>query len=92
MDMLPLTDVGKPIKAALRRDAAERAFRSALSEATGLACENGQLEIAVRPDPTHGHVVAIAVSGVAGTEQREKEARISEVMNRYTFAYVVEWR
>jgi fatty-acyl-CoA synthase len=92
LDTLPLTDVGKPIKAALRRDAAERAFRSALSEATGLGCENGQLEVAVRLDPTRGHVVAIAVSGVAVAEQREKEARISDVMNRYTFAYAVEWK
>lgn len=92
VDTLPLTDVGKPIKAALRRDAAERAFRSALSEATGIACESGQLEIAVRLDPTRGQVVAIAVYGVAVAEQREKAALISDVMNRYTFAYAVEWK
>jgi fatty-acyl-CoA synthase len=92
VDKLPLTDVGKPIKTDLRRDIAERTFRSVLSEATGLSCESGQLEIIVQPHPTQGVVVAIVVTDVAAAEQVEQAARISETMDRYSFAYTIEWR
>jgi fatty-acyl-CoA synthase len=91
VDELPLTDVGKPIKSALRKDAAERAFAMAVSEATGLSSTAGELAVAVRPDPVHGQVVAIAVCGVAAAEQAAMGARISDVMSGYAFAYEVEW-
>ncbi len=92
VDKLPLTDVGKPIKAALRRDIAERAFRSVLSAATGLSCESGQLAITVRDDPTHGVVVGIVGNGVASADQAIQGARIAEAMGSYSFAYTVAWR
>jgi fatty-acyl-CoA synthase len=92
VDKLPLTGVGKPLKTALRRDIAERTFRSLLSEATGLSWESGRLEIAVQPHPTRGVVVAIVGTGVPVAEQAAQTARISETMNSYTFAYTVEWR
>ena len=92
MDSLPLTNIGKPLKAALRQDIAERTFRAILAEATGLSCENGQLSIAVEPHPTRGVVVAIALKGVNASAQPEQSARISEVMDSYSFAYTLEWR
>jgi fatty-acyl-CoA synthase len=91
VDEIPLTDVGKPIKSALRKDAAERAFAAALTEATGLSCPAGELTVAVRPDPAHGQIVAIAVRGVAAAAQAEMGARISDAMSGYAFAYEVEW-
>jgi len=91
VDELPLTDVGKPIKSALRKDAAERAFSAALSEATGLSCAAGQLMVALRPDPTHGQIVAITVLGAAAAAQAQIGARILDVMSGYAFAYEVEW-
>jgi fatty-acyl-CoA synthase len=91
VEKLPLTDVGKPIKAALRKDIAERTFRSVLSETTALSCKNGQLEIAVNPHPTWGLVVSIVATGVPAAEQAKHTARISEIMNSYYFAYTVEW-
>ena len=92
MDSLPLSNVGKPLKAALRQDIAERTFRAVLAETTGLSCENGQLGIVVEPHPTRGVVVAIALKGVNVSAQPEQAARISEVMDRYSFAYTLEWR
>jgi fatty-acyl-CoA synthase len=91
MDSLPLTNIGKPLKAVLRRDIAERTFRAILAETTGLSCENGQLSIMVKPHTTRGVVVAIALKGDASA-QPEQAARISEIMDRYSFAYTLEWR
>jgi fatty-acyl-CoA synthase len=92
MDILPLTDIGKPLKAVLRKDIAERTFRAILAETTGLSCENGQLSIVVEPHPARGVVVAIALNGVDALVQPELAARISETMDRYSFAYTLEWR
>jgi fatty-acyl-CoA synthase len=92
MDSLPLTNIGKPLKAVLRQDIAERTFRAILAETTGLSCENGQLSIVVEPHPTRGVVVAIALKGVDASAQPEQAARISEIMDRYSFAYTLEWR
>ena len=47
--------------------------------------------VAVRPDPAHGQIVAIAVQGVAAAAQAEMGARIFDVMSGYAFAYEVEW-
>jgi fatty-acyl-CoA synthase len=92
MESLPLTNIGKPLKAVLRQDIAERTFRAILAETTGLSCENGQLSIVVEPHPTRGVVVAIALQGVDASEQPEQAARISKIMDRYSFVYTLEWR
>jgi fatty-acyl-CoA synthase len=91
IDAIPLTDVGKPIKSALRQDAAQRAFAAVLSEATGLSCATGQLVVEVRPDATHGQVVAILVRGIATAERAALSIRLSVIMSGYAFAYEVEW-
>jgi fatty-acyl-CoA synthase len=92
LDQLPLTDVGKPIKAALRLDIAQRTFRSVLVDATGLSGTPERLEISVTPHPTRGVVVAIVGTDIPATEQPNLAARISEIMNSYTFPYTIEWR
>ena len=92
MDSLPLTNVGKPLKSALRQDIAERTFRDVLAETTGLSCDDGQLDVAVEPHPTRGVIVSIAVRGLDASAHPEQTARISEIMDRYSFAYTLEWR
>jgi fatty-acyl-CoA synthase len=92
VDNLPLTDIGKPIKAALRLDIAQRTFRAVLAEATGLACVDGPLDVRVEPHPVHGVMVVIAVSGMAQADQARHAADIAEIMSAYSFAYVVEWK
>ncbi len=92
VDKLPLTDVGKPIKAALRLDIAERTFRSILTHATGLSGASPCLDVSVQPHPTRGVMVAIVATGVPADEQAKQAARISEIMNGYSYAYTIEWR
>jgi fatty-acyl-CoA synthase len=86
VERVPLTDVGKPIKTVLRRDAAERTFRAVLSEAIGR-----QLETVVEPHVTQGTLVTIRVMDSEPTERDILAARLEEVMDRYSFAYVIEW-
>jgi hypothetical protein len=45
----------------------------------------------VRPDPTHGQVVAILVRGIAPAERAALTTRISVIMSGYAFAYELEW-
>jgi fatty-acyl-CoA synthase len=86
VDKLPLTDIGKPIKAALRADAAARTFHAVLSQATGLSPN-----VVTRPDPIQGQVVEITVPGVATADRARYAAQIAETMSRYAFAYRLEW-
>jgi fatty-acyl-CoA synthase len=87
LDKLPLTDIGKPLKAALRADAAAHAFGTVLGEATGLSPQ-----VALQQDPTHGEIVAIAIGGIAAADRAEYGARIAKAMSRYAFSYRIEWR
>jgi fatty-acyl-CoA synthase len=92
VEKIPLTDVGKPIKAALRREAAERTFRTVLSEAIGLSCESGQFQVVVEAHSTHGTLVTIRVMDSHPKERDILAGRIEELMGRYSFAYIIEWR
>ena len=91
VDSMPLTDIGKPIKAALRRDAAERTLRTVLSDATGLSCGSGQLQVAAEPHARQGTLVTIRVMDSHPTERDLLAGRIDEVMGPYSFAYLIEW-
>lgn len=92
VDKLPLTDVGKPDKVALRQEIAERTFRSALSEATGLSCKNGQLTVSVRPHPRQGTLVSIVVTAPPRADRAVLAASIEGVMGQYAFPYDIDWR
>jgi fatty-acyl-CoA synthase len=91
VDKLPLTDVGKPIKTALRCDIAERTFRAVVGSATGLSPASGDLSVTVVPDPTRGAIVSIIISKAAVSDETGCLSRIAEVMGQYTFAYTVGW-
>lgn len=87
LEKLPLTDIGKPLKTALRADAAARTFRTVITQATGLSPN-----VALRPDPSYGEIVAIAIEGVAAADRADYGARIGQAMSRYAFSYRIEWR
>lgn len=91
-ESLPLTNIGKPLKSALRQDIAERTFRDVLAGTTGLSCDDGGLDVVVEPHPTRGVMVNIAVRGLDVSAPPEQIARIAEIMERYSFAYSLEWR
>lgn len=82
LEKMPLTDVGKPIKAALRQDAAERAFRMVLTE----ACPGANLHVSVQPHAVHGSLVSIAVETA---DYERLKSKIDDVMNRYALAYEI---
>ncbi|HTK35633.1 MAG TPA: acyl-CoA synthetase [Caulobacteraceae bacterium] len=92
VEHVPLTDVGKPSKVALRMDAAERVFRAVLSEATGLSAADGRLAVEVRSHATKGTEIAVGLAGVAPADRAATAAAVEKVMEGYPFAHVVEWR
>jgi fatty-acyl-CoA synthase len=80
---MPLTDVQKPAKPALRRDAARRAFREVLADV-------GELSVDVVPDPVKGDLTVISIAAPPGA-RRAVEDKIDERMKAFASAYVVRW-
>ena len=72
---MPLTDVQKPAKAELRRDAARRAFRDVLANVA-----DGKLSVDIVADPVKGNVALITADGPAAA-RRDIEERIHERMS-----------
>ncbi len=87
VDPLPLTDIGKPAKAELRRDAAARTFRVVLGEALGRAAT---LTVMVGADAARGALATIHIDA-ATAERAEVEAEIERVMKDYTMPYRIAW-
>jgi fatty-acyl-CoA synthase len=85
VENMPLTDVQKPAKAELRRDAARRAFRELLA---GVA--DGKLTVDMVADPVKGNVAVVTVTGIAGA-RRGVEEKIHERMKAFAIAYTVQW-
>ena len=89
IDKIPLTDAGKPAKVVLRHDAAERTFRSALSQIPGLSADVHRLEVTAGPHPLHGTLVTIALAKPPSLDTARLVAEIEELMSRYSLAFVV---
>src|SRR5581483_10043989 len=74
LERMPLTDVQKPAKVALRMDAARRAYRDLLADlAPGLAVE-------MVNDPVKGAVAVVRVPARVNASARDIEERIRERM------------
>ena len=97
LDRMPLTDVGKPMKDVLRKDAAEREFSSLLSHATGFSPgdTDGNLSVSVRPHSIHGTMVHITLNCPKSDEQSEMKSaittQINKTMSQFALAYTVDW-
>ena len=91
VDKMPLSDVGKPVKVALRRDAAERTFSSVLNDAVADFGGSVRLPTTVRQHATKGTEVVIRVVGAPSEERDRLTTRIAQIMGRFAFAYVIEW-
>jgi fatty-acyl-CoA synthase len=85
LERMPLTDVQKPAKIELRRDAARRAFREVLA---GVA--DGRITVDIEADPVRGTVAVIGVAGAAGA-RRDVEQEIHQRMKAFAIAYNVQW-
>jgi fatty-acyl-CoA synthase len=88
VDLLPLTDIGKPNKAMLRHDAAVRTFTSVLDSAVG---SSAGISVEVRQDLTHGTLAVINVESKPG-EREAIETKIRETMKAYTMRHQIDWR
>jgi fatty-acyl-CoA synthase len=86
VEKMPLTDVQKPAKLELRRDAARRAFREVLA---GVA--DGKLAVDIVADPVKGNTAVISVAA-APDARRSVEDKIDEQMKPFAVAYTVQWR
>jgi fatty-acyl-CoA synthase len=86
VEKMPLTDVQKPAKLELRRDAARRAFREVLA---GVA--DGKLAVDIVADPVKGNTAVISVAA-APDARRSVEDKIDERMKSFAVAYTVQWR
>jgi fatty-acyl-CoA synthase len=89
LEKLPLTDIGKPMKQALRRDIAERTFQSILQAATKLPSSMLQLSLAAHP--TKGDQLTIRVGHCRLEERRALAARIDDAMRPFACPYHIEW-
>jgi fatty-acyl-CoA synthase len=89
VEKIPLTDAGKPAKVALRQDAAERTFRTALSNLPGLSAAK-RLNVTVSSHALHGTLVTIALTAPAPIDATALVAAIQGFMSRYSFTYVVK--
>jgi fatty-acyl-CoA synthase len=87
LDRMPLTDVGKPAKAQLRREAAQRTLRAALVDAVG-----APVDVDVISDPAAGTRAVLLITGPkAAAERAEMEQGIRALMSSYAFPYTIEW-
>ncbi|MEA2949609.1 MAG: fatty-acyl-CoA synthase [Alphaproteobacteria bacterium] len=85
VEQMPLTDVQKPAKVELRRDAARRAFREVLADVA-----DGKLSVDMVSDPVKGNMAVIGVADAAGARS-EVEAKINERMKAFATAYTIRW-
>jgi fatty-acyl-CoA synthase len=83
VERMPLTDVQKPAKTELRRDAARRAFREVLTDVA-----DGKLAVEMVADQVKG---MMAVISVAADVPREVEEQINARMKAFPIAYRVQW-
>jgi len=88
IDPLPLTDIGKPNKAALRHDAAARTFTAVLEGIVGSAAGIG---VEVKLDPVHGTLAVVNVESEPA-EREAIESRIADAMKAYTMRHRIDWR
>jgi fatty-acyl-CoA synthase len=86
LDRMPLTDIQKPAKVELRRDAARRAFSAVLADVA-----DGGARVDVVADPLKGNVAVIRVAARATDGRRDIEEQIRDRMQAFSTAYRVEW-
>jgi len=85
---MPLTDVHKPAKVALRNDAARRAFQRLLDE---IAPPDATIVVSVAPDEARGTLATIAVNASVAA-RAHLQAKIDSVMKGFSIPYVIAHR
>jgi fatty-acyl-CoA synthase len=91
VDKLPLTDVGKPDKVALREQVIVAAFEAILGEAAGYSSKTGQLTVSVHPDPQRGTKLHIALHALKNEGRHDIATRIDNAMGHFAMPYELFW-
>ena len=86
--IMPLTGVGKIYKPALRREAAQRAFETAIAP---LRADGLTAAVTVRDDPTHGMLVAVQVTAAADASREAIVSRCAELLGGFQIRHAVEF-
>ena len=84
---MPLTEVGKIFKPALRLDAASRTFVGLLAP---LARDGIEIAVAVGEDATRGSLARIDLGGRDGAALGRVEQEIRRLMGGFTMAYEIK--
>jgi fatty-acyl-CoA synthase len=85
VEKMPLTDVQKPAKVELRRDAARRAFSEVLADIA-----DGKFAVDMVADPIKGNLAVISITEVPAA-RRDVEDRIHERMKAFAVPYAIRW-
>ena len=88
VDQIPLTAVGKVFKPALRWDAIRRAYEQELAQLGDLA---QSIEVRVAEDKVHGTLATIRIQAAPGADRDAIEAKVGELLARYTVRFGVEF-
>lgn len=88
VDQIPLTAVGKIFKPALRWDATKRVYEEELQ---GLGELVRSVAVSVAEDKVHGTSATIRIEAAEGADRGELEARVAELLARYTVYYKLEF-
>jgi fatty-acyl-CoA synthase len=91
VEKLPLTDVGKPDKVALREQVIVAAFEAILGEVAGYSNKMGQLAVSLHPDPQRGTKLHIALHDLKNETRHDIAARIDNAMGHFAMPYQLFW-
>jgi fatty-acyl-CoA synthase len=89
LDKMPLSTVGKPLKIALRADAAVRTLRADLACRLGFSPADDRLEIEVVPHALFGSQAVIHVHCTSAHEQEQYREIATEAMGHYAVSFTV---
>lgn len=88
LDRMPLTDIGKPDKVALRNDAARRVFDAAL---VPLAADGVAVAVEVAPHAVHGTLATVTLSPRGAVEREAAERSVHDILDPFTIGHEVVW-
>lgn len=86
---IPLTQIGKVFKPALRRDAIKRVFETDL-ESLGDIIDS--LEVKVAEDKVYGSLATLTIKSAANVSKSLIEDKVNKILGRYTVRYRLEIR
>jgi fatty-acyl-CoA synthase len=92
VDKLPLTDVGKPDKVALKDRVIVAAFETILGDVAGYSNETRQLTVSVHPDPQRGTKLRIVLHTLKKEDRHDIAARIDDAMGHFAMPYELLWQ